>query len=63
MEYYEAKNVAEILGLPQSVIFDMCEEGLFPRAEQDVMNHSWKIPKEDIEKYLEKLIFDMKNRE
>jgi excisionase family DNA binding protein len=54
MENYGTKEASEILGLAQSTISKKCREGVFPGAEQDAKNSPWRIPKEDIEKYLEK---------
>lgn len=52
MEYVGTKEAAEILGCSQSTVSKKCREGVFPRAEQDAPGSPWRIPKEDVEKFI-----------
>lgn len=52
MEYVGTKEAAEILGCSQSTVSKKCREGIFPRAEQDAPGSPWRIPKEDVEKFI-----------
>lgn len=54
MEFLNTKQAAEYLGVTQKHISKLCRLGIFKNAQQSWDSHPWKIPKSDLDAFLEK---------